>query len=79
MICGQNRNTEMEFYFEASVTCWRDVKWGRTKDFFYETICQFNMDVNIKEVFGKLSVVMEYICDGYWLSGRRNGCEYVAV
>lgn len=34
---------------------------GRDKASVYEPICQFNSDVNIKEVFGKLSVMMENI------------------
>lgn len=55
------QKTEMEFYFGTATTCWRNVKWEGTKASVYETICQFNSDVNIKEVFGKLSVMMEYI------------------
>lgn len=54
MSCGQSGNTEKEFYFEPEMTCQRDVKWEMTKASFHEIICQFNSDVNIKQVFGKL-------------------------
>lgn len=78
MICGQDRNTEMEFYFEAAVTCWRDVKWERTKAFFYETICQFNRDVNIKYLGNsQLRWNISEMVIGYQVEG--SGCEYVAV
>lgn len=61
MICGQNGNTGREFYFELEMACQRDAKWERTKASFHEPICQFNSDVNIKEVFGKFSVMMRCI------------------
>lgn len=78
VICGQHGDTEMEFYFELEMTCQRDVKRERTKASCYEPICQFNSVVNIKDVFGKVSVMTGCIWDGDWLSGKGNGCGYAA-
>lgn len=55
----RNDKIEKEFSFEPTTLCQGDKETGKNKiSFFHEPLCQFDTDVNIKEVFVKTPVTL---------------------
>lgn len=73
------QKTEMEFYFETAMTCWRNVKWeGQRLPFMRPSVSLIVMSIS-KRYLGNSQLwwnISEMVI-GCQVGG--NGCEYVAA